>query len=122
MNRLSKILAKLSESIGHVGQLQIIRQNLCYELRMASKFHARQLSSALEVLNNALITDFQKQSHKIINDESLEATEKLSSIFKDESPLLFELSNYLEYNGQSEPLLKVNNNKKKLEIFYYINK
>ncbi|KAH9415169.1 hypothetical protein DERP_006260 [Dermatophagoides pteronyssinus] len=107
MNRLAKILAKLAESIGHVGQLQIIRQNLCYELRMASKFHARQLSSALEVLNNALITDFQKQSHKIINDESLEATEKLSSIFKDESPLLFELSNYLEYNGQSEPLLKI---------------
>ncbi|KAH7642710.1 wash complex subunit strumpellin-like protein [Dermatophagoides farinae] len=107
MNRLSKILSKLAESIGHLGQLQIIRQNLVYELRMASKFHARQLSSALEVLNNALMTDFQKQSTNIINDESLEATEKLSSIFKDESPLLFELSNYLEYNGQSEPLLKI---------------
>lgn len=117
MNRLSKILSKLAESIGHLGQLQIIRQNLVYELRMASKFHARQLSSALEVLNNALMTDFQKQSTNIINDESLEATEKLSSIFKDESPLLFELSNYLEYNGQSEPLLKVSKsyiNEKKL--------
>ncbi|OTF76996.1 WASH complex subunit strumpellin-like protein [Euroglyphus maynei] len=107
MNRLSKILSKLADSIGHLGQLQIIRQNLCYELRMSSKFHARQLSSALEVLNNAIITDFQKQSNNIVNDESLEATEKLSSIFKDESSLLFELSNYLEYNGQSEPLLKM---------------
>ena len=50
-NRLIKIFAKLSESIGRIGQLQILRLNLTYELCMASKFQARQLSSALSALN-----------------------------------------------------------------------
>ena len=51
ISRLNKILAKLSESIGRIGQLQILRLNLSYELCMASKFQARQLSSALSALN-----------------------------------------------------------------------
>lgn len=106
MNRLAKVLTKLAASVGHLGQLQMIRKNLVYELFMASKFHARQLSSALLAINNSLMTDFKKYSRNMA--ESTEATEQIpSSIFSDESSLLFELTNYLEYNGISEPLFKV---------------
>lgn len=51
LNRLAKVFSRLAESIGRIGQLQILRLNLTYELSSASKFQARQLSSALSSLN-----------------------------------------------------------------------
>lgn len=98
---------RLVESIGRIGQLQILRLNLTYELCMASKFQARQLSSALSSLNSALMTEFAQQCLSMKSSSTLSASELMPSVFKEESPLLFELSNYLEYNGYSDPLFKI---------------
>lgn len=135
--RLSKILVKLAESIGHIGQLQVIRQNLNYELAMASKFQARQLASALQTFNrynnyarlinsslplftrSALMTDFAQQCFRLKHSTNQSSqNEKMSPVFQEESPLLFELSDYLEYNGISDPLCKVSYNTNWIGIIY----
>ncbi len=124
MSRLSKVFARLAESIGRIGQLQLLRLSLTYELATASRFQARQLSSALSALNGALLTELSQQQCLIANQATtagaaaeaqpalMTPTTSSSSsnvllLKEEESPLLFELSNYLEYNGLSDPLLKV---------------
>ena len=125
VSRLSKVFARLAESIGRIGQLQLLRLSLTYELATASRFQARQLSSALSALNGALLTELSQQQCLIANQVATTAgaaaeaqpalmtptsTSSSSNVLllkEEESPLLFELSNYLEYNGLSDPLLKV---------------
>lgn len=63
-------------------------------------------------LSRTLMIELQKQSRASLPSslETTEASEKENfapNIFQDESPFLFELVNYLEFNGQSDPLMKV---------------
>ena len=53
------------------------------------------------------MTEFAQQCRSMKSSSTLSATELMPSVFKEESLLLFELSNYLEYNGLSDPLFKV---------------
>lgn len=47
--------------------------------------------------------------------------EQMPAVFKEESSLLFELTNYLEYNGISDPLFKVHLDlfKTKIKLFKF---
>ncbi|KPM05546.1 WASH complex subunit strumpellin-like protein [Sarcoptes scabiei] len=112
IQRLSKSLTKLADLISEIGQLQILRQNLVHEISMSSKFNARLLQTSLSILNETLMIELQKQSRASLPSslETTEASEKENfapNIFQDESPFLFELVNYLEFNGQSDPLMKI---------------
>ncbi|KAI2805344.1 hypothetical protein RDWZM_008639 [Blomia tropicalis] len=107
VSRMGKIFTKLSDSIGRIGQLQILRLSLAHELSMASKFQARQLSSALSTLNSAIKTELEQKCRSSKSSSTLSANQLVCPIFEDESPLLYELSNYLEYNGITDTLSKV---------------
>lgn len=112
MTRLAKVLARLSDSISRIGQMQLIRLSLAYELSMLSKFRARQFSSALGALNRALLFEYAHKCRALRTSSSsvLAATDMLPSVFRgddSESQLLFELSNFLDYNGRTDPLSKV---------------
>lgn len=112
MARLTKVLARLADSVSRIGQMQLIRLSLAYELSMLSKFRARQFSSALGALNRALLVEYSHQCRALRTSTGavLAATEMLPSVFRgddSESQLLFELSNFLDYNGHTDPLNKV---------------
>lgn len=107
MTRLAKVLSTLSELINRIGQLQIIRKMIAYELRTCSKHQARQLSSALATLNNSLLADYSAQCRTLNMSTTMVATETIPTVFKEESLLLYELSSFLEFNGQSDCINKV---------------
>ncbi|RWS06411.1 WASH complex subunit strumpellin-like protein, partial [Dinothrombium tinctorium] len=83
----------INDSLLKIGQMQIIRCNIAHELNTSCRFQSRHLAAALETLNEALLAELQ------INPEKLYT--------RDDSVLLYELSNYLEWTGFSDPMSKV---------------
>ncbi|RWS23664.1 WASH complex subunit strumpellin-like protein, partial [Leptotrombidium deliense] len=99
MRLYSAVLAKgrswsvVNDSLLKVGQMQILRRNIAHELNTSCKFQSRHLAAALETLNESLLTELQMKPEKLYG--------------KDDSALLYELSNYLEWTGFSDPLSKI---------------
>lgn len=96
INKFSKIFNVSLDIILKVGQLQLLRRKIAYELHNSAKFDSKNLLHALETLNNSLMNDviahFQDPS-KPYPDE--------------DNPLLYELNPYFECVGLSEPFKKV---------------
>ena len=79
-----------------IGQMQILRTKLCYELNNSAKFDSKQLLHALDTFNKALMSEVNAHF------------EDPSNAYPDEeNPLLYELNPYLECIGLSEPLKKI---------------
>ena len=90
------------DTILRIGQMQLLRTKICYELNNAAKFDSKQLLHALNTFNKALMAE--------INAHFDDPTRPYPD---EENPLLYELNPYLECVGLVEPLKKiyVNTNK-----------
>lgn len=94
--KLARLTSTCMEILLKIGQMQLLRTKIGYELNNAAKFDSKQLFHALSTFNHALIS--QINSH--FDDPS--------SPYPDEdNPLLYELNPYLECVGLSEPLKKI---------------
>ncbi len=97
LSRVSKVFPTCFDLILRVGQMQLLRTKIGYELNNAAKFDSKQLLHALQTFNGALLSEvnahFEEPNNNPYPDE--------------ESPLLYELNPYLECVGLAEPLKKI---------------
>jgi WASH complex subunit strumpellin len=96
MGKCTKLFAVVADSILKIGQMQLLRRKIAYELHNSAKFDSKHLLHALETFNASLIGDIEahfKDQTKPYPDE--------------DNPLLYELNPYLESVGLSEPLKKI---------------
>ena len=96
LNKLAKLFPPVLDIVMRIGQMQLLRTKIGYELNNAAKFDSKQLFHALSTFNLALIS--QVNAH--FQDPS-------SPYPDEENPLLYELNPYLESVGLSEPLKKI---------------
>ncbi|XP_064625131.1 WASH complex subunit 5-like isoform X1 [Lineus longissimus] len=89
-----------------VGQLQLLRRQIAHQLNTSCKFDSKYLSSALQAFNSAVLADIEHH----YQDPSLPYP-------KEDNPLLYEMTSYLENAGISNPLTKIYITTKKLPFF-----
>ncbi|XP_065218583.1 WASH complex subunit 5 [Planococcus citri] len=94
LGKLYKLPASISESILQIGQLQILRRQIFYELEISCKFDSKQLYMCLETFNEAMMNEIKARYA-----ESADDTNK--------NMLLKELSTYLEWAGIGNPYAKI---------------
>ncbi|XP_015793922.1 WASH complex subunit 5-like [Tetranychus urticae] len=92
-SRNPRTLPIITESIMKIGQMQLIKNNISFELKDSCNYQSRNLRSAYETLNEALLTELKRDPKKYLA--------------KEESALVYELTNYLEWSGISDPLSKI---------------
>uniref|UniRef100_T1L5K1 Uncharacterized protein n=1 Tax=Tetranychus urticae TaxID=32264 RepID=T1L5K1_TETUR len=92
-SRNPRTLPIITESIMKIGQMQLIKNNISFELKNSCNYQSRNLRSAYETLNEALLTELKRDPKKYLA--------------KEESALVYELTNYLEWSGISDPLSKI---------------
>ena len=96
MNKLTKLTSSLLNIFLRIGQMQLLRTKICYELNNGAKFDSKHLLQSLSTFNNALMSEVNAHY------------EDPSKPYPDEeNPLLYELNPYLECVGLSEPLKKI---------------
>ncbi|XP_042898977.1 WASH complex subunit 5 [Parasteatoda tepidariorum] len=95
MSKASKY-PRFLESLMKVGQMQLLRRRIAYELNTSCKFDSKHLASALQTVNEALIADIE-----------LHYKDPSKPYPKESNPLLYELSSYLEWSGINNPLAKI---------------
>ena len=91
LEKANKSCAPLNDAIMRVGQMQVVRSSIAQELKTSCKFQSRHLASTLSTVNQVVLSEIQNN--------------KIQP--KDDSSFLFELSNYLDWTGISEPMSKV---------------
>lgn len=96
LTRVSKTWSAFLEGILKVGQMQILRKGISHELSTSCRFDSKDLASALQTMNVALLTEIQAHH----DDPS-------KPYPKGDNPLLPELSRYLEWSGMYNPLAKI---------------
>lgn len=96
ISKTSRLWPQFLDIILRVGQLQLLRRQIAYELNTSCKFDSKFLASSLQTVNNALLADIERH----YQDPSLPYP-------KEENPLLFEMTAYLESAGFHNPLLKI---------------
>lgn len=96
VSKTSRLWPQFVDIILRVGQLQLLRRQIAYELNTSCKFDSKFLASSLQTMNNALLADIERH----YQDPSLPYP-------KEENPLLFELTAYLEAAGFHNPLMKI---------------
>ncbi|GIY78616.1 WASH complex subunit 5, partial [Caerostris extrusa] len=84
------------ESLMKVGQMQLLRRRIAYELNTSCKFDSKHLACALEGINDALIADIE-----------LHYKDPSKPYPKETNPLMYELSSYIEWAGIFNPLSKI---------------
>ena len=95
-SRLVKLVPVCFELILRIGQMQLLRTKIGYELNNAAKFDSKQLLHALNTFNRALMSE--------VNAHFEDPTNPYPD---EENPLLYELNPYLECVGLTEPLKKI---------------
>ncbi|KAF2904175.1 hypothetical protein ILUMI_01995 [Ignelater luminosus] len=90
VNRTTKLWHNILELVLSVGQLQLLRVLIAFQLSMLCKFDAKNLESSLSLLNKALLHDIQ-------NDKLPHPSENLLST----------LSPYFDWTGMNDPLHKI---------------
>ncbi|XP_039285304.1 WASH complex subunit 5-like [Nilaparvata lugens] len=90
---LHRIWPQYLDCVLRVGQLQLLRKHIFYQLNTSCKFESKHLAAALETLNESLMNDIKHQ-HK--DEKAGEA-----------SLLATELTAYLDWAGIGEPLSKI---------------
>ncbi|XP_071117463.1 WASH complex subunit 5-like [Haliotis cracherodii] len=96
ISKASKLWAPFLDIILRVGQMQLLRRQIAYELNTSCKFDSKFHANALQTMNNALLADIERH----YQDPSLPYP-------KEENPLMYELTSYLESAGFHNPLLKI---------------
>lgn len=96
INKLAKLFAYCSELILKIGQMQLLRVKICFELNNAARFDSKQLLHALSTFNKAVMSE--------VNAHFEDPTNPYPD---EENPLLYELNPYLECIGLYEPLKKI---------------
>ncbi|KAG8184568.1 hypothetical protein JTE90_007684 [Oedothorax gibbosus] len=87
---------RLTEMLMKIGQMQLLRRRIAYELNTSCKFDSKHLAGALEGINESLIADIE-----------LHYKDPSKPYPKESNPLLYELSSYLEWAGIFNPLSKI---------------
>jgi hypothetical protein len=96
LNKLARLFPPALEVIMRIGQMQLLRTKIGYELNNAAKFDSKQLFHALATFNEGLMSQVTAHFHDPAN------------AYPDEdNPLLYELNPYLECVGLSEPMKKI---------------
>ncbi|KAH3758632.1 WASH complex subunit 5 [Pelomyxa schiedti] len=95
--QVKSIFIPLLEVVCKCGQLQLLRHHLASTLRLACKSDSTLLSCSMDVLNSALLKDIHAHYKDPANNPYPDPS----------SPLLPELSKYLETAGHSDPFTKL---------------
>jgi WASH complex subunit strumpellin len=97
LERTSKLWPWFAQGLSRVGQAQLLRRNVAAQLNFACKLDSPTLSSALEVMNEAVLSDISAHYRDPENHP-----------YPSESKgLLPQLTPYLDTLGLSCPMLKV---------------
>ncbi|XP_055613775.1 WASH complex subunit 5 [Uranotaenia lowii] len=89
----TKIWPTLLDWILKIGQKQILRVHIAFELNCSCKLKSTKLESSLRALNDAILMDVARHS--------MDASKPLPS-----ADIIFELNRYLEYAGLQNPFRK----------------
>uniref|UniRef100_A0A1B0GJP1 WASH complex subunit 5 n=2 Tax=Lutzomyia longipalpis TaxID=7200 RepID=A0A1B0GJP1_LUTLO len=95
-NRYAKIWPKFLDWVLKIGQKQIMRKHIAYEINICCAFNSKNFESSLRTMNDALLMDIR--AHEIDPEKPYPSTELLS-----------ELNKYLEAAGIYNPLSKIYN-------------
>ncbi|KAK7873803.1 hypothetical protein R5R35_005787 [Gryllus longicercus] len=106
ISRAQKVWPQILEWILKIGQLQLLRKHIAYELNISCKFNSKYLASALQTMNDAVLADIEAHYK-----------DPTKPYPKEESPLLFDLANYLDWAGISNPYAKIYITTKNLQYF-----
>ncbi|KAG1662783.1 WASH complex subunit 5 [Nymphon striatum] len=96
MSKVSRTWPGFTESILKVGQMQILRRHICNKLNTLCKFDSKHLASALQTFNESLLADIEAH----YKEPSLPYP-------KEDNPIMYELTNYLDWAGITNPLAKI---------------
>eukprot|EP00095_Tigriopus_kingsejongensis_P005223 maker-scaffold585_size130225-snap-gene-0.19 protein:Tk05223 transcript:maker-scaffold585_size130225-snap-gene-0.19-mRNA-1 annotation:"Strumpellin" len=90
LGRTTSLLSPVLEAMMTVGHLQLLREKLAYQLSLSSRFDSKLLHSSLQTLNKAVLRDV-----RLSDQNGFVSTLK-------ESPLLYELSQLLNWSGLND--------------------
>lgn len=96
ISKFVKIFPFCLDLILRVGQMQLLRTKICFELNNGARFDSKQLLHALTTFNRALMSE--------VNAHFADPNNAYPD---EENPLLYELNPYLECVGIAEPLNKI---------------
>ncbi|KAE8748690.1 hypothetical protein FOCC_FOCC004493 [Frankliniella occidentalis] len=95
-SRAQKVWPQILEWVLKVGQMQLLRKHIGYELNVACRFDSKHLAAALSNMNLALLSDVQAHYR-----------DPARPYPKEDSPLMFELTTYLDWAGIGDPCAKI---------------
>ncbi|XP_071964498.1 WASH complex subunit 5-like [Antedon mediterranea] len=96
INKANKMWQPFIIMVLKVGQMQLLRRLIANDLKFTCKFDSNFLSNGLETMNKGLLKDVEAH----YQDPTLPYP-------KEENPLMYELSSYLESAGFCQPLAKI---------------
>lgn len=96
LTKLSKLFSFCTDLVLRIGQMQLLRTKIAYELNNAARFDSKQLLHALSTFNQALMSEVNAHFEDPANPYP-----------DEENPLIYELNPYLECTGIYEPLKKI---------------
>ncbi|KAK3090762.1 hypothetical protein FSP39_014429 [Pinctada imbricata] len=109
-SKVKSMVPTFLDMILKVGQMQLLRKQIAHELNTSCKFDSKVFANALQTMNNALLADIERH----YQDPSLPYP-------KEENPLMFELTAYLESAGFHDPFSKIYITTKRLPFFALFN-
>ncbi|XP_074640557.1 WASH complex subunit 5-like isoform X2 [Tubulanus polymorphus] len=95
-SKITKIWPLFLDMILKVGQMQLLRRQIINELNTSCKFDSKFLASSLQTLNEALLADIERHYQ-----------DPTKPYPKEDNPLMYELTSYLENAGITKPLTKI---------------
>ncbi|TRY73510.1 hypothetical protein TCAL_01553 [Tigriopus californicus] len=93
LGRTYSLLGPVVDALLTLGQLQLLRQKIAYQLSLSSHFDSKILFSSLQALNQSLVSNMKVKCDR----EGFTKTKAL------ESPLLYELNSFLNWSGLHDP-------------------
>ncbi|XP_077866142.1 WASH complex subunit 5-like [Saccoglossus kowalevskii] len=106
VTKAAKLWPPFLDVVLKVGQMQLLRRQIANELNFSCQFDSMFLFDSLQNLNNSLMSDIEAH----YQDPTLPYP-------KDENPLLYELTSYLECAGINNPFTKIYTTTKRVPYF-----
>ncbi|XP_050425351.1 WASH complex subunit 5 isoform X2 [Adelges cooleyi] len=95
--KIQKLFPPILESIMKIGQLQIIRKQIFFELEVSCKLNAKNVFDCLDTMNKAVLNEI-KTHFRNPNNKPYPS---------NDNPLLSELSKMMDWAGIGNPYLKI---------------
>ncbi|PSN50014.1 WASH complex subunit 5 [Blattella germanica] len=105
-SRAQKVWPQILDRVLKIGQMQLLRKHIAYELNTSCKFDSKHLASALQAMNKALLAEIEAHYR-----------EPSRPYPKESNPLLYELSTHLDWAGINNPYMKIYVTTKNLQYF-----